>query len=235
MAWLICAGRSLLFHVCFILFTLLLGVVGIIAVLGPKRWIRWLQLSWSHGTIFMARTLLGIQYQVLGMENLPSGPCIIASKHQSAWETIAFITIFSPCVFVLKRELLKIPVFGWFAMRTRQIVVDRGAGASAVRHLIAEGKRVRKEGFRVVLFPEGTRVRPTTAPPLKPGIVAMARYLDYPIVPVSLDSGRLWGRQGLIMHPGLITITVRPVLPKQASKDRMLSDLHHAINIDPKQ
>ncbi len=222
--------RSLLFNLAFALITIVLGTFGILTFLGPLRWHRAIQRLWSKLCLGAARSIAGIEVHIEGREHIPPGSVIFACKHQSAWETVMFAHLFYPCVFVLKRELLYVPIFGWFGALTRQIVLNREGGAASVRHLIAEGKRVRSEGRSVILFPEGSRMAPGLQPPLLPGVVAMARYLDLPVVPVALNSGRLWGKRAFIKHPGLVTVTIMPAIAAGVNKQALLDTLHKAIN-----
>lgn len=222
--------RSLIFNLAFMLITMVLGTFGILTFPAPLGWHRAIQRLWSKLCLGAAKSIVGIDLQIEGRENIPSGSVIFACKHQSAWETVMFAHVFCPCVFVLKKELLYVPIFGWFGALTHQIVLNREGGAAAVRHLIAEGKRVRSEGRSVILFPEGSRMAPGTQPPLLPGVVAMARYLDMPVVPVALNSGRLWGKRAFLKYPGVVSVKIMPAIAKDISKQALLDALHTAIN-----
>ncbi len=222
--------RSATFNLAFALITIALGTFGILTFPAPLRWHRAIQRLWSKLCLKAAQSIAGIDVQIEGRENIPNSGVIFACKHQSAWETVMFAHLFYPCVFVLKKELLYVPIFGWFGALTKQIVLNREGGAASVRHLVAEGKRVRSEGRSVILFPEGSRMAPGLQPLLLPGVVAMARYLDMPVVPVALNSGRLWGKRAFLKHPGIITVKILPALAKEVNKQALLDDLHIAIN-----
>jgi 1-acyl-sn-glycerol-3-phosphate acyltransferase len=186
---------------------------------------------WASGTMFLLKYVMGISVRVVGRENLPAGACVLASKHQSAWETIAFAHLFWPVLFVLKKELIYIPFFGWALMATKQIIIDRGAGIQAMRQLIREGKRAAALGTRIPIFPEGTRTLVGTQPPLLPGVIALARHLNLPIVPVALNSGTLWPRASFWKKAGVITVRIMPPLPSNLNKDELLKTLHTQINM----
>jgi 1-acyl-sn-glycerol-3-phosphate acyltransferase len=223
--------RSLVFYIFFACHTTFLGLIFLPVYLGPLRWRRRAHVLWARGSMILARYILGIRVRVEGRENLPVGACVLASKHQSAWETIAFADLFWPVQFVLKKELTYIPIFGWALIATRQIIVDRRAGTQAMRHLIREGKRAAIDGTRIPIFPEGTRTRVGTQPPLLPGVVALARHLNLPVVPVALNSGKVWPRSLLGKRPGIITVRIMPPLSNSLSKDAMLRSLHTQINV----
>ncbi len=222
--------RSIIFYPCFFCYTIVIGLGFLPTYLGPLPVRRRVHIAWAKGTMFLARYILGITVRVEGAEHLPTGACVLASKHQSAWETIAFAELFWPVQFVLKKELTYIPIFGWALIATGQIIVDRRAGTAAMRHLIREGKRAATDGTRIPIFPEGTRTRVGTQPPLLPGVVALARHLNLPVVPVALNSGKHWPRSIFGKRPGLITVRIMPPLPASLGKEDMLKALHVQIN-----
>ena len=166
--------------------------------------------TWSRAVAGGARAVCGIRWRVVGMRNLPASPCVILSRHESAWETIAFQRIFPPQVFVLKRELLNIPFFGWGLRRMSPIPIDRSAGASALRQMREAGAERLRAGFYVVVFPEGTRARPGEVLPHHSGGAFIAKAAGVPAVPVTLDSGKCWPRRGLRKRAGTITVKVGP-------------------------
>src|SRR6266540_5955257 len=161
--------RSLVFLIAQILITPPYAIFALAtAPLAPLARFR-LIAGWSHAMIWLAKTVLGIHYRVIGRENLPRTPAVILSKHQSAWETIAFAVIFPPQVLVLKRELLWIPFFGWGLALTSPIAIDRSRGIVALRGIARRGRERLEQGFWVVVFPEGTRVRPGERRPYQLG------------------------------------------------------------------
>jgi 1-acyl-sn-glycerol-3-phosphate acyltransferase len=224
------ALRSIVFNLCFAFYTAFMGLLIMPLWLGPLRFRRRVHVAWASGSMALLRGIMGITVRVEGRENLPDGACVLASKHQSAWETIAFAQLFWPVLFVLKKELTYIPIFGWALLATRQITLDRGAGTQAMRHLIREGKRAAAEGARIPIFPEGTRTFIGQQPPLLPGVVALARHLGLPLVPVALNSGTVWPRGSFWKKPGIVTLRIMPPLASNLGKDAMLKILHAQIN-----
>jgi 1-acyl-sn-glycerol-3-phosphate acyltransferase len=224
------ALRSIIFNIVFAIYTIFIGTISLPVYLAPLRYRAQVHIVWARGVMALSRSILGITVRIVGRENLPAGACVLASKHQSAFEAIAFAELFWPVLFVLKKELTYIPFFGWALIATRQIIIDRGAGIQAMRHLIREGKRAAQLGTRIPIFPEGTRTHVGMQPPLLPGVIALARHLNLPIVPVALNSGTLWPRSSFWKKPGVITVQIFPPLPGSLSKDEMLKTLHRQIN-----
>ncbi|MBI2318053.1 MAG: 1-acyl-sn-glycerol-3-phosphate acyltransferase [Betaproteobacteria bacterium] len=171
--------------------------------------VRWRLVSgWSHGVIWLARLLLGIRYRVEGLEQLPKTPAVIVSKHQSAWETIAFQLIFPPHVHVLKRELLWIPFFGWGLALMSPIAIDRSRAMRAAKRLAGLGRKRIDRGFWILIFPEGTRVAPGRRGRYRVGAAWLASRLGVPVVPVAHNAGLLWGKNAFVKRPGTITVQI---------------------------
>lgn len=166
--------------------------------------------GWSRLVILLARRVLGIRWQVEGRENLPARPSVILSKHQSAWETMAFQLIFPPQVLVLKRELLWIPFFGWGLALMSPIAIDRSRGVSALRTLVRRGRERLAQGFWVVVFPEGTRVAPGQSRKYQLGGAWLAVEANAPVVPVAHNAGLLWPRNAFLKRPGKVTVRIGP-------------------------
>ena len=173
---------------------------------------------WSRSNLAAARLICGIRYRVLGAEHIPSEPCVILAKHQSAWETLAFQCIFPPQVWVVKRELLWLPFFGWGLAMLSPIAIDRAAGARALRQTLEQGRDRLRRGFSIVIFPEGTRVAPGTRGVYHPGGAWLAVQTGTRVVPVAHDSGRCWGRNAFLKYPGLITVSIGEPLATVSAK-----------------
>jgi 1-acyl-sn-glycerol-3-phosphate acyltransferase len=228
--------RSLLFNLAFWLLTLILGLISLPLLLGPRQWLMPLMRFYAWMNVGLLRLICGIRLQVEGREHLPSGgAAIIASKHQSAFDTFIWFGLLPDVSYVLKKELLWVPVWGWFARKTRQIAVDRAAGPSAVRHLAKAGKLAAADGRQIVIFPEGTRVAPGGRGVIQPGISALAAATGLPIVPVATDSGICWGRRAFRKRPGTIHILVRPPLPAGLPRAALIARLAAAIELTPLQ
>jgi 1-acyl-sn-glycerol-3-phosphate acyltransferase len=177
--------------------------------------------GWARIVIRLARSICGIRWRIEGLERLPREPAVILAKHQSAWETIAFQTIFPPQVYVLKRELLWIPFFGWGLALMSPIAIHRGKGHSALRQIARQGRERLKQGFWVVVFPEGTRVAPGERRKYQLGGAWLAAESAAPVVPVAHNAGLYWPRNAFIKRPGTITVRVGPPIA--------------AANLDPQE
>jgi 1-acyl-sn-glycerol-3-phosphate acyltransferase len=164
--------------------------------------------QWAKMMLPILRVVCGIRHEVRGIENLPKQPCIVMCKHQSAWETLALQVIFPPQVWVLKRELLWIPLFGWALALTSPIAIKRSDGKSAMKQLLKQGKERLEQGFCVVVFPEGTRIPYGQRGKYKIGGALLAASTGVPVIPVAHNAGRLWGRNAFSKHPGLITMSI---------------------------
>lgn len=170
---------------------------------------------WARLMLFLARTICGIRYRVIGLERTPGTPCIVLSKHQSAWETMAFQQIFPPQVWVLKRELLRIPFFGWGLAMTSPIAIDRSAGMGALKQTLTQGKDRLAKGFWIVIFPEGTRIPPGKKGKYQVGGAWLAIHTGTTVLPVAHNAGEFWGRNAFLKFPGTITVSIgEPIDPK---------------------
>jgi 1-acyl-sn-glycerol-3-phosphate acyltransferase len=209
--------RSALFAAALILVTVPYAFLSVLTF-PLARMTRYRVISgWSKIMLAIARVVCGLDYRVEGRENLPAQPCVILSKHQSAWETLAFQTVFPPQVHVLKRELLWIPFFGWGLALMSPIAIDRSKGRAALRQLARLGKERILQGFWVVIFPEGTRVQPGTRRKYQPGGAWLAVQTGAQVVPVAHNAGMFWPRNAFLKHPGTITMRIGPAI---ASKGR---------------
>jgi 1-acyl-sn-glycerol-3-phosphate acyltransferase len=210
--------RSLLFTLIQVVVTIPYGLLApLLFPLPPLTRYRILR-QWSRFIIWLARWILGIRYRVLGLEHLPKGPCVVLSKHQSAWETIAFQLFMPPLAFVLKKELLKIPFFGWGLAMTSPIAIDRAAGREALKTLEEQGIQRLAQGFWVVVFPEGSRMPPGQKGKYNIGGAWLAVKAGVPVLPVAHNAGRLWGRNAFIKHAGEVTVVIGPPIPTVGRK-----------------
>ena len=170
--------------------------------------------GWARLMLFLLRIICGIRYRVIGAEHIPETPGIVLSKHQSAWETLAFQEIFPPQVWVLKKELLLVPFFGWGLAMTSPIAIDRGSKKAALKQIVRQGKDRLKLGFWIVVFPEGTRIAPGEKGRYGIGGAWLATHTGAPVVPVAHNAGRFWGKNALIKLPGVITVSIgAPINP----------------------
>jgi 1-acyl-sn-glycerol-3-phosphate acyltransferase len=202
--------RSVLFALALVLITPPYALVAL-ATFPLPRLTRYRIISgWSRLVVLMARAIVRIDWRVEGRENLPSRPSVILAKHQSAWETMAFQLIFPPQVLVLKRELLWIPFFGWGLALMSPIAIDRSRGAAALRAIARRGRERLKQGFWVVVFPEGTRVAPGASRAYHPGGAWLACSAGAPVVPVAHNAGLFWPRNAFLKRPGTVTVRIGP-------------------------
>lgn len=200
--------RSLIFLLLQIIITPVFSALALLTFpLSPLTRYRIISL-WAKMMLPILRVVCGIRHQVIGVENLPKQPCVILCKHQSAWETLALQEVFPPQVWVLKRELLWIPFFGWALALTSPIAIKRSDGKGAMRQLLEQGKQRLAQGFCVVVFPEGTRIPYGQRGKYKIGGALLAASSGVPVIPVAHNAGRLWGRNAFSKHPGLITMSI---------------------------
>ncbi len=204
--------RSLLFNLLMWLTVLVYAPLALLTFPFPHR-LRYRFISgWSRLQLWLARWLCGIRYRVEGREHLPEGPAVILAKHQSAWETIAFQAIFPIQTWVLKRELLWVPFFGWGLALLKPIAIDRGARRKAVTQVIEQGQERLRDGIWIVVFPEGTRMAPGTTRRYGIGGAALAAETGYPVVPVAHNAGSFWPRRGFLKKPGTIRVVIGPTI-----------------------
>ena len=166
--------------------------------------------QWTNIVLWAVEHICGIKYQVLGAENIPAQPAVILSKHQSAWETMALQQIFPPQSFVLKRELLLVPFFGWGLAMISPIAIDRSAGKAALKQLLKQGKERLIQGFYIVIFPEGTRIAVGKKGKYQIGGAWLANHTHAPVVPVAHNAGEFWRRNAFLKYPGTITVSIGP-------------------------
>jgi len=185
--------------------------------------------NWARLVLAGARWICGIDWVVTGHEHLPvSGAALIAPMHQSAFDTIVWLLLVPDCVFILKRELTRVPLFGTLLLRGGMIPVDRDAGAATMRELIRRAVATAAKGRQIVIFPEGTRVAPGARVKLQPGVAALATRTGLPVIPVVTDSGHYWGRRAFRKHPGTIQIAVLPPLPAGLPRNELMARLTQA-------
>lgn len=226
--------RSALFNLFFFAVTAFLSVASIGFRLFAPRRILAIPMLWARLVVAGLRVICGIGLEVSGTEHLPrGGPALIASRHQSAFDTVVWLTLLPRCCYVVKKELARIPLFGGMMRPAGMIVVDRAAGASAMRHLIGEAERAAREERQIVIFPEGTRNDSAVLRMLQPGIAAIAARTGLPVIPVMTDSGRFWGRRAFRKQPGTIRIAVLPPLPPGLRREALMDALAAALAGEP--
>lgn len=214
--------RSILFAVLFYVQTALFLVLGSGLLLGPRSWAMAGLAAHGRASIWLMRLVVGTRLEVRGLENLPPGPVIVASKHQSAWDTFGLIPLMRDPAMVMKRELQWIPFYGWFSHKFRMVFVARERGPSALRKMVRDVRDRAAAGREIVVFPEGTRRAPGAPPDYKSGIIPLYEALKVPCVPVALNSGLFWPRRSWRRYPGTLVVEfLEPIPPGLHRKDFM--------------
>lgn len=221
--------RSFLFNVGWYVGTTIIAIAGSPILLMPRHFVVAWSLVWIDFCLWWLRVTCRLTHRVSGLENMPSGPVILACKHQSSWETLAFSRLFPGAAIVMKRELVLIPIVGWAMARAGNIAVERGDGAKALRGLVKQAKATLEEGRSILIFPEGTRVAVGDEKPYQVGTAALYRQLGVPVVPVALNSGLFWGRRKFIKWPGVIDVEILPAIPPGLSRDVFMATLRERI------
>jgi 1-acyl-sn-glycerol-3-phosphate acyltransferase len=226
--------RSLLFNLFFFATTFALALYGApLRRIAPTR-AAGLVRFWARLELAGARTICGIRYAVSGLEHVPGGAALLASQHQSTFDTLVWFLLLPNCSYVAKRELTRIPLFGALMRPAGLIVVDRAGGGAALRALVRDARRVAAEGRQIVIFPEGSRAEPGRPLPVQPGIAALAAATRLPVIPVLTDSGRCWGRRAFRKRAGTITIRVLPPLPPDLPREALTERLENLYRGDPR-
>ena len=215
------AIRSLIFNFLFYAVTLLYMIAFTpFFFLAPRKRAWFVPKFWARTHLWLMKKIVGTDHVVKGLENLPEGSYIIAPKHQSAWDTFAFLPWWPDPVYILKRELMWIPLFGWYIAKMRMIPIDRGNRAQAIESVNRGAKSVIAEGRQIVIYPEGTRRPPGAEPAYKMGIVNLYETLGLPVVPIAHNAGLYWQRRSFMRYPGMIEVEVlKPIQPGLSRED----------------
>lgn len=221
------ALRSVIFQIWFALWAVIVNIGWLPALLGPRRWaVKGIEL-WSAGTIWSLRVICGTRFEVRGREHLSDMPAIFAGKHQAMWDTVAIPLVVRDSALVLKRQLLNVPFYGWYARKAQMIALDRAAHASALRSLLKQGKDRIADGRSIAIFPEGTRKKLGAPTDYKPGVAALYTQLGVPCVPFALNSGRYW--RGWKRYPGTIVIEFLPPIAPGLKRAAFMAELESRI------
>jgi len=223
--------RSFLFALIVLLATMIWVWVCLLAAPLPYNQRYYVTGRWNIFVIWLARVLCGIRYQVRGTENLPDGPAVVLSKHQSAWETIFYLPLMPrPLVYVFKREILYIPFFGWGMALLRMIPIDRSKGRDAFAAVVRHGRRRLAGGQWIMMFPEGTRIPVGQKGKYKAGGARLAVETGTPVVPIAVNSGECWPKTSFIKQPGVITVSIgKPIAPDGLSPAELLEQVENWI------
>ncbi len=219
------AFRSALFMAWFLLITLVMAIIFLPLLAVPRKATVWMARHWARATLWGLRIFSGIDQRQFG--ETPRGGVLVASKHMSMWDTLALYIALDDPGIVLKRELLRIPFYGWYLGKAAAIPIDRGAGADALRRMTRAAEQVLAEGRPILIFPEGTRKKPGTPPDYKPGVAGLYSLLNVACVPVALDSGCYW--QGFAKHPGTIHVEFLEAIPSGLKRRDFMARLEQSI------
>jgi len=226
--------RSVVFFVVFYVTTALFVVLGSFLLLGPRRYAMMGLKAHAITCLWLLKWIVGTRMEVRGRDKLPKVPYLVASKHQSAWDTFALIPIFSDPALVMKAELTLIPFYGWFSRKFEHVFVRRERGPAALRKLVSDAKQRASAGREILIFPEGTRRPPGSPPDYKPGGVALYEGLGLPCVPMALNSGLYWPRRTLSRYPGTIIVEILepipPGLPRAEFRKLLQQRIEEAAN-----
>ena len=221
--------RSALFNAAFFGITLIATLVASAVRLISPDHVLAIAMLWARALRLALRVICGIEVEVTGLEHIAPGAALIASRHQSAFDTFIWLTLVPRGCYVFKKELLRIPLFGALIPASGMIAVDRDAGAAAIRTLLRETDRAVREGRQVVIFPEGTRSEPGSKLVMQPGIAAMASRSGLPVIPVSTNSGSFWGRRSFRKLPGTIRIVIGAPIPVHTERKALMQALEQGL------
>ncbi|MBZ6077703.1 lysophospholipid acyltransferase family protein [Microvirga puerhi] len=221
--------RSLLFNIAFYVNIILWMIMLLPTFLLPRRvFMRGVQ-AWACSSLWLLRVVAGIRVEISGRERIPAGGLLVAAKHQSLWETFALLPLFDDPTFILKRELMWIPVFGWFTWKADCVPVNRKAGSQALIRMMARAHEEVDEGRQLVIFPEGTRRPPGAPPAYKFGVSHLYQNLGVPCLPIALNSGLYWPRREFIRRPGTIRVEILEPIPSGLPRDAFFRQMQDVI------
>ncbi len=221
--------RSLLFNIAFTAWAMLSAILFMPLFVLSANASQRAGKPWAQGSLWLAEKICNITYEVRGEEYIAHSPVIYASKHQSAWDTLIFLVLFRNPAYVLKRELLRIPLWGWYLWRMGMIAIDRSGSTSSMKQMIRDSKDALYARRPIVIYPEGTRTAPGAAPKYHPGVTALYTLLHVPVVPVALNSGFYWGKDAFLKRPGKIIIEFLPHIEPGMNKTEFASQLENTI------
>ena len=221
--------RALLFNLAFFGLTGLLGLAGLPLLLARRETVMRFGRFWAGCVLALLRAIVGLDGEIRGRDRLPSGACIVAMKHQSAWDTLILPVVLGDPAVVLKRELLWLPFYGWYAARAGSIAIDRKGGGAALRRMVAAARTAAAQVRQIVIFPEGTRTAPGRRLTYQPGVAALYQALQLPVVPAAVNSGLYWGRRSFIKRRGRIVLEFLDPIAPGLSRRQLMAELETRI------
>ena len=220
---------SIIFLLLFYFWTVFLGLICIPFLTFHYSIVLTLGHVWIHGVFFLLRVIVGIKHKVVGSHLVPNGPVIFAVKHQSEWDTLAVNLLIKSPAIILKKELLKIPLFGWYLKRSGHIAIDRRGGSKTLKSMLLQSSISIKSARSIVIFPEGTRTRPGEKGVYHPGIIALYEKEGLSVVPIALNSGLFWTRNPLVKNRGIITFQFLPAISPGLDRKKFIEDLENSV------
>ncbi len=221
--------RSLVYNVLFYLLLVFWMIVGIPTFLMPRAGIMTIARSWARSSVWLMRVICNTRVEYRGLEKIPKGPLIVASKHQSMWETFALLQFFDAPLFIYKRELSWLPLFGWYLMKAEMIGVDRGGGLRSLMKMARRAPKEIRSGRQLIIFPEGTRTAVDAPPDYLTGVGQIYASSAVPCIPVALNSGLFWPRRTFMRYPGTLVVEFLDPLPPGLSRDEFLARISAVI------
>jgi 1-acyl-sn-glycerol-3-phosphate acyltransferase len=222
-------ARALVFNFAFFAWTVIFGTIGLPFLLTSRSLTMRFGRFWAAGVLALLKLIVGLSHEIRGLDRIPRAGCIIAMKHQSAWDTLVLPVLLDDPAVVLKRELLLLPFFGWYAARAGSIAIDRKARAGALRRMLAQARPVAAAGRPIVIFPEGTRVAPGERRSYQPGVAALYQALALPVIPAAVNSGLYWGRRAFVKRSGRIVLQFLEPIPPGRTRRRLMAELERRI------
>ena len=221
--------RSLLFAAWFYVWSALLAIAALPLLLAPREAMMGVFRLWSRSATWGLRTICGVSLEIRGRENVPTGATLIAPKHQCMYDTMVPLDLLPDACLVMKKELTRIPFYGWYALKTGMVVVDREGAAKTLRKMMADARQRIADGRQLLIFPEGHRMAPGEAPDYKPGVAGLYRELGVPCVPVATNSGVHWPAHGFLRRPGTIVVEYLPAIPAGLKRAEFMRELQSRI------
>jgi 1-acyl-sn-glycerol-3-phosphate acyltransferase len=221
--------RSLIYNVLFYFLLIIWLIVAIPTFAMPRAALMTLVRLWSRQNTWLLRVVCNVTVEYRGLEKIPKGPLLVASKHQSMWETFALLRWFDQPLYILKRELTRIPFFGWYVMKAGMIAVDRSAGGRALLKMVRQASEEVRNGRQLIIFPEGTRRPPGAQPDYKPGVAQLYASCRQKCLPVALNSGLFWPRRTFMRYPGTLVVEFLDPVPPGLPRDEFLARISAVI------
>ena len=221
--------RSVFFYFLVYLWTIFLGLICLPYLFLPNKYLRKPVIIWINGILEFLKTICKITYEVKGLENIPNHPIIVASKHQSTFETLLLFKIINNSVFIHKKELFLIPIFGLYLKKINMISINRSDGLKSMRKILKDSKEKIKKKHSIIIFPEGTRKKPGEKTKYKTGIIGIYKETESGILPVALNSGFFWPKSFFLKSSGKITIKFLELIPAKLEKNKILKKIESVI------